>query len=101
MKMIFVIITNIALLSCQTVIAQEWIPMQPTPPVVSAPVYPAYTYSTYPVVQYVRPAIYQAVPVVVNQPVVVEQHGCLFWKRQYIINRPQVQWTYQLVFVNP
>jgi hypothetical protein len=100
MKMIFSFILCSLLISGNAD-AQEWIPMQPSPPVISAPIYPTYTYSTYPVVQYVRPAIYQAVPVVVNQPVIVEQQGCLFWKRQYVVNKPQIQWYYQLVFINP
>jgi hypothetical protein len=99
MKMIF---TSLAcfMLCCGLANGQEWISMQPTPPAVYVAPYPTQTYSTYPVVQYIRPSIYQPVPFIVNQQVVMEYSG-VFCKRYYIVNKPQVQWVYQLVFINP
>lgn len=100
MKMIFTLCMFVLLFCCRDSNAQEWVAMQPTPPVVYTQPFPTQSYSTFPVIQYVKPAVYQAVPTIINRPVVVEQYGILC-KRSYVINIPQIQWTYQLVFINP
>lgn len=100
MKMIFASMICFFALLCPSTHAQEWIAMQPSPPAVYVSPYPTQSFSTFPVAQYIRPAVYQPVPFIVNQQVVVEHSG-LFWKRYYVVNKPQVQWVYQLVFVNP
>lgn len=99
MKMIFALICSYMFLT-GIAHSQEWMAMQPTPPVVYTQPLPSQSYSTFPTIQYARPAIYQPVPIIVNRPVVVDQYG-IFCKRTYIVNNPQIQWTYQLIFINP
>lgn len=76
-----------------------WIPhIAPSPvlmpPVVEVPLVPSVTYSTS--VQ-PMPIIYGWVPYRVNKAVVVEKR-CLFYRYQYIIYQPTIEWIYQPVY---
>jgi hypothetical protein len=78
---------------CGNIYAQEWIPYQPQNHVVQTTVtQQSYVYQPQPVV------IYQYVPYVVNQPVVVE-HRCLLYRTQRVVYVPQTQYFYQPVVV--
>lgn len=68
-------------------------------PVVEVPQTPQYTLSTYNISVY-RPMVYQWVPYVVHQPVLVEKYG-LFQHRTTITYRPSIYWVYQLSYINP
>lgn len=73
--------------------AQEWIPYQ------GQYNYAQTTNVVQQQVQYYSPQpqpvlVYQYVPYVVNQPVLVENR-CLFFKQQRIVSVPQVQYFYQ------
>ena len=72
---------------------QDWIPYQGQPNIVQTTVtQQSYVYQPQPVV------VYQYVPYVVNQPVVVEQR-CLLCRTQKIVYVPQIQYFYQPILI--
>ena len=78
---------------CDNIYGQEWIPYQPSNRVVQTTVtQQSYVYQPQPVV------VYQYVPYVVNQPIVVEQR-CLLYRTQRVVYVPQTQYFYQPVVV--
>ena len=78
---------------CDNIYGQEWIPYQPSNRVVQTTVtQQSYVYQPQPVV------VYQYVPYVVNQPVVVEQR-CLLYRTQRVVYVPQTQYFYQPVVI--
>ena len=78
---------------CDNIYGQEWIPYQPSNRVVQTTVtQQSYVYQPQPVV------VYQYVPYVVNQPVVVEQR-CLLYRTQRVVYVPQTQYVYQPVVI--
>ena len=78
---------------CNNMYAQEWIPYQPQNHVVQTTVtQQSYVYQPQPVV------VYQYVPYVVHQPVVVEQR-CFLYRTQRVVYVPQTQYFYQPVVV--
>lgn len=78
---------------CDNIYGQEWIPYQPSNRVVQTTVtQQSYVYQPQPVV------VYQYIPYVVNQPVVVEQR-CLLYRTQRVVYVPQTQYFYQPVVV--
>lgn len=77
---------------------QEWTQYQPTIPVVEVPTIPTQRFFTTNVIY--RPMIYQWVPYIFNQPVLIERHG-LFCNRTTIEYKPTIYWVYQLSYINP
>lgn len=78
--------------------AQEWIHYQPTMPVIEVPQAPTQRFVTTNIVY--RPMIYQWVPHIFHQPVLVERHG-LFCHKTTIEYKPTIYWVYQLGYMNP
>jgi hypothetical protein len=73
--------------------AQEWIPYQPSNHILQTTVtQQSYVYQPQPII------VYQYVPYVVNQPVVVEQR-CLLYRTQRVVYVPQTQYFYQPVVI--
>lgn len=86
------IIFSLAVICHNTIYAQEWISYQENrPQVVQTTItQQSYAYQPQPVV------IYQYVPYVIHQPVVVEQR-CLLYRTQRVVYVPQTQYVYQPV----
>ena len=77
---------------------QEWVQYQPTLPVVEVAPTPTQRFVTTNIVY--RPMIYQWVPYIFNQPVLIERQG-LFCYRTSITYKPTICWVYQLSYLNP
>lgn len=72
MRMIFSLIISFTI-GCGAVNAQEWIAMRTTPPIPEINNIPPVCYPNHIIVQIPRPVVYQWVPYVVQQPILVEQ----------------------------
>lgn len=88
----------IAVLFVSNSYGQEWVQYQPILPVVEVTQVPAQRFVTTNI-EY-RPLIYQWVPHIFNQPVLIERQG-LFCRKTTIEYRPTVYWVYQLSYMNP
>jgi len=81
---------------------QDWIQAGPiNPPVVMTQPLPTVVYSTAPIIPQQRPMVYQWVPHVVNQPTLVQYHTFFCRPVYWVVNKPTVQWVYQLTYINP
>jgi hypothetical protein len=99
MRMIFAFIILFTII-CGNVNAQEWIAVRTTPPIPEINNLPPVCYPNHIIVQIPRPVVYQLVPYIIQQPILVEQKYTLFCKRYIWTTQPQVQWVYQLSYVN-
>lgn len=88
-RCLFVIL--IATLCCN-LYGQEWVPYQQHQVVQTTVTQQSYVYQPQPVV------VYQYVPHIVHQPVIVEQR-CLLYRTQRVIYVPQTQYVYQPVLI--
>lgn len=66
-------------------------------PVVEVQTVPAYSLTTYATPIY-KPMVYQWVPQIVNEPIIVQRY-CIFGHKTQIIYRPTIRWVYQLAYV--
>jgi len=66
-------------------------------PIVEVQTLPAYSFSTYAVPVY-KPMVYQWVPQIINEPIVVQKFG-LFGHRTQIVYKPTIRWVYQLAYL--